>query len=766
VVEAHVESTSGISTGGVTTLLRWYRPYLKGYGWLFSWAVVALLIVLATQALIPLTIEKVLHVGNGEWSTSLISALGLLVLLQLGMGYAARLAALELSTGSAQSLRLEIFDKMLHTDLLHQRGLRRPSIVSRHSSDVDKVSDACKNTVIDGVPAVARVLLSLTLLTLIEWRAGLAMAIVSIIFVLFRTYIGRNLLADDHERLMANGDMDSAIDETLGSSQIVVGLHLEEWMRRRFFRHSAVVEETSKNQERTVARLVLGAETTALMGLYFVVVVAVAAGGRSLASVAAAILYVEGVVAGLKVLPAWMRSVQLGVAGAMRIDDILLQENRITPPVASATIADESGLVLDHLTTHFKSGTDVDDVSMVLPLGRMIGVVTPVGAVPDQFLSLLAGDENPYSGHVRFRGVDVRVQGTAQTVSYVPAVAVGFEDSPLAQLQAVDPTIGPDEARLIFGRVGLAHLGATQEDLDRNLWHSADRLTINDRQRLALALALASKPDVLMVGPILALSEVETAVPLITMLRAAPLESVVIAVASAEVAESVDDILFLADGKVHLSSHNQMLDELPTYAHLWAQRLAFGEVDLSVLGIDDDLQDTLSAKLVTERFSQGEVIYRQGDDADRIVFVISGRIEISLTDEHDQTRRVAVLGPGNHCGDLRLTASERRVENASAIEDSVLRTLSRDVISAGVLGMLDRSIDERRVMTVMLRDGVQTHEELAAKMTGVDPEAIATALSLLLRDGALNNENGAYSIVRQRSSNRGAGTILDRLADL
>jgi len=40
------------------------------------------------------------------------------------------------------------------------------------------------------------------------------------------------------------------------------------------------------------------------------------------------------------------------------------------------------------------------------------------------------------------------------------------------------------------------------------------------------------------------------------------------------------------------------------------------------------------------------------------------------------------------------------------------------------------------------------------------------AISLLLGDAAVQEDDGVFSLVSKRSSNRGAGAILDRLTDL
>jgi len=244
-----------------------------------------------------------------------------------------------------------------------------------------------------------------------------------------------------------------------------------------------------------------------------------------------------------------------------------------------------------------------------------------------------------------------------------------------------------------------------------------------------------------------------------------PIETTIIGVRTSDLAEAVDKMVFLAEESVYFGTHHDLLENVEPYSHLWKQRLSMVEVDLSVLGIAEDVHAELHTRLVTERYRSGEVIYLEGDEADRIVFTISGRVEITATDSHGTSRRVAVLGPGDYCGDLRLAAGERRAETARALDDCVVRTLSREAISAGLAGMLDRTPTERRLLTSILREGAATEDVLAERLPGLAAGEVSSALALLLRDGAIVQVDGSYSLAHIRTTHRRAEGILDRLGE-
>jgi CRP-like cAMP-binding protein len=145
------------------------------------------------------------------------------------------------------------------------------------------------------------------------------------------------------------------------------------------------------------------------------------------------------------------------------------------------------------------------------------------------------------------------------------------------------------------------------------------------------------------------------------------------------------------------------------------------------------------------------------------VFIISGSVEIATQSDDGQQRRVAILGPGNHCGDLRLTVGEERGEHAIAIQTTVTRSLSREAISAGMMGLLDRTPAERRIVASILREGSSTLEEISARLTEFDPAELSKAIDLLLSDGALRESEGRYSVIQKRAVKAGGRALLDKL---
>ena len=708
----------------VLSLLYWLRPFLRGSRVALTAVAVVAALLLATQAVTPLVVEHALAIDAWDWSP--VTLLILLVIAQIVLGYVAEFRAHAIAGAVGTRIRQRVFGHTVRSRVLDQEVLVRPSIVSRHTSDVDAIADALELTIVSGAPAVVRLLQSLILLAVIDWRAGAVMAVATFVFLVARGIIGRHLIAADRARLDARSRVSESVDESVSAAASIRGLRLVGWVETRFFRSASSLEKRNYEQGTSLSRLSSGARVAGLLGLVIVVTLALAAGGTSLASVAAALLYLEAIVRSLEALPSWIRSVNLAIVSRLRIDQILNEPLDAHEPPESA---------MDGFA----------DLRARVQQGARIGLVTDTGVDADDVLLLLA--QHTDSLHV------------PQTPATVNA---GILD----HLRALRADLSPADAEGVLDVVGITLPIGAVIDLDTALGPNGSKLTLNERQRLTIAMALAVEPVRLCVGPVLALSDADTASELLRNLDSIGMESLVVSVSTAETAGTFDCIAFVRDNRIDVGDHATLLTENEAYAGLWERKLMPDEIDLSVLGVDSQTESSLLTHLVTERHAADEVIYRHGDPADRVLFIIAGRVEIMIPNGTGVERRVATLGPGNHCGDLRLTPGERRAETVRCLDDVVVRSLSRAAISAGMMGLLDRTVGERRIMAALLRYGPADDQSLRGLVSGLEDSQFNSAIALLIRDGAVISRDGRYSPVHKRSTKSGAAEILDRIGGL
>jgi putative ABC transport system ATP-binding protein len=128
-------------------------------------------------------------------------------------------------------------------------------------------------------------------------------------------------------------------------------------------------------------------------------------------------------------------------------------------------------------------GPIVEDFCAVVPASGLTALVGPSGAGKTTLLRLLNRLDDPDEGVVLFEGCDVRecdvldLRRRVQSVGQVPVTFPG----------TVADNVGGD-TRALLQRVGLDPSLADRE---------ADRLSVGEAQRMALARSLALSPDVL-----------------------------------------------------------------------------------------------------------------------------------------------------------------------------------------------------------------------------------------------------------------------------
>lgn len=743
-------------------LWRWYRPNLVGQRGPIVVSVLLTTAFLAIEAGLPLLTGWLLR--EGTWNLPGVVALLAGVLGSIGLSALMSNYATSIASASATVLRLRVFDALFTSKAMRQEGLARSSVVSRHTSDVDQVARAVEASLDSGLPNIVRVVQSLVLLTVVDGSAGITMWAATALFIVVHHFVGRRMIIDDHARHDASSDLSEIVDETISSAATVSGLGLARWQSQRFADASRVLERTTVEQGGSASNLRLGAQFAGLVGLSAVVIFALLGGASEAAQIAAALLYINAVVTGLLALPPWVRALQLAVVSRQRIDQVLTDGEAPASAETTEEAVTDAQLSLHDVSAVIGAGCELDGVTCRFPRTGLLALVLPSGQAPEALINVFNGETPPAAGRVTWGDHDVRQLRLGTRICTVGSDAGGFNVSIADVMRAADPSLAYPALTTLLDAVGLRHLTENPATLGTALGPGATLLTPDERQRLALAVALAQRASVLLIGPIVAMADPDTALRLITDARLGERQLVMVATSRIEVAQAADAVLYVGSDGTVIASHTQLLTDVPDYADHWQGRLQSSSVDLSVLGLSDAVEDRLRTRLVTQSFAAGETIYRQGAPADRTYFIISGHVEITVADAGRAAQRVAVLGQGMHCGDLRLSPGEQRAESARALNDCVVRSLSREAISAGLYDLLEQPPAQRRIMLALLRHGPATEEGLRNLVPDVPDDEFTAALDALAGTTSLVRDGDRWRVATSaRRRRRGASDIHARL---
>jgi CRP-like cAMP-binding protein len=138
-----------------------------------------------------------------------------------------------------------------------------------------------------------------------------------------------------------------------------------------------------------------------------------------------------------------------------------------------------------------------------------------------------------------------------------------------------------------------------------------------------------------------------------------------------------------------------------------------------------DQLDELARSVSTQRFGRGEVLFRQGEQGDTLVIVLSGELEILADDRDGAQQHVARVSAGSFVGERALMTGEARSATAIASVDTVAIVIAK----ADMLALLQRDAElAARIADVMADRAEQQDARERASRGSARP---ATSSSLL-----------------------------------
>lgn len=113
----------------------------------------------------------------------------------------------------------------------------------------------------------------------------------------------------------------------------------------------------------------------------------------------------------------------------------------------------------------------------------------------------------------------------------------------------------------------------------------------------------------------------------------------------------------------------------------------------------EDMRD-LAGKFHLVRYRRGEVIFREGEPAERLFLIDEGKVKLTIASPTGQELLIAVLGRGQIFGELAVVDRSTREMDARAMQDCKLFSLASDVFWSMIEG---RPALARRLLELMAR---------------------------------------------------------------
>jgi CRP-like cAMP-binding protein len=149
-------------------------------------------------------------------------------------------------------------------------------------------------------------------------------------------------------------------------------------------------------------------------------------------------------------------------------------------------------------------------------------------------------------------------------------------------------------------------------------------------------------------------------------------------------------------------------------------------------GVPQTKLEELATILRRRELPVGEILWRQGDEAQAMLLLVEGRVSVSLSLPGDRTVEVTTLGPGEVLGEVPLLDGGQHSATVRVVEPTTLLSLTRADFAALVSGRHPSAfVLKRRIASVACSRLRQQLTGLAQSLGGDIAESVVPAAAEL-----------------------------------
>jgi len=483
-----------------------------------------------------------------------------------------------------QALRTAVYERFLRSPLKMYADQKIGDAVFRVMHDSAAIGGVLYDGIIAPILSVFAFLLALAILTLqfpqlplIPLLAALILPVVAIGSGLFA-----RSLRDQSQRMRERGsEVMAAFEERIAQVHLIKAFGQEERER------SAVDAASWRSFAATLRILAIALAVIVLLApavwllfgaAIYAVLAQVIAGKLLLGDVALLAAYAGMLVRPMVVLGYTWAAIQLPVAGLRRIHSVLDRLDETQPNGAAGELAAPvAELELRDVSVAYDLATPVlQHVTMTLRAGELAALAGPSGAGKSTLIFSIPRFVEPCAGAVLLNGIDARelplavLRGRMGFVFQHEALfSATIEDN----IRYGNPAASGSEVRVAAAIAGAAEFVERLPDgYATMLGRRGARLSVGQKQRIAIARALLRNPDVLILDEPTAPLDPASETGLLRTLRRIAAERIVLLIAHRPETLAACDLVHFIDGGTVASSarHAELLRSSPAYRHYLA----------------------------------------------------------------------------------------------------------------------------------------------------------------------------------------------------
>jgi ATP-binding cassette, subfamily B, bacterial len=454
----------------------------------------------------PLVVRRIVDTAADGTTASEVTRLAMVFLAIAAVAQLLSVIVAWLATVAAwrttNDLRLTMTRHVLGLDHEFHRTHTPGELIQRVDGDITSVSEFLGQVVTKAAGAAMLVSGMVIVLSVIDWRLGLGMAVYVMLAMGVIVSTRHRAISESSDEMGALGRLYGGIEERLTAAEDLRANGAADHVAWRFVEDSEGALVSAVRRERAFLVMWWFVQGAVAAGWVFALVIGAVLYDRGTITLGTAFLlfqFVLLVARPLEEVVHELETVQKANGAMVRVAELLAIRPRV---LDEGTTSPPSGpLAVSATEVNFDYGDDrpvLRDVDIRIAAGRSVGIVGRTGSGKTTFSRLVLRLVEPTSGLVALNGVpiaDIPFEELRRRVALVPQEVELFAGTVRDNVTLFDDEHSDESVVDALERVGLGALAAS--GIDRELGAAGAGLSAGEAQLLALARVWLRDPDLL-----------------------------------------------------------------------------------------------------------------------------------------------------------------------------------------------------------------------------------------------------------------------------